>query len=237
MSNWPRPYHQEYEQKPYLFYAAFADFGVEDIQYSGSLARGLDVRLIEADYFRSGFLWDQLCGHQPELAQEIAASRNAVVVQGDVESSLSLDYLHDVMEFLSYLVDLGACAIYDPQTLTWTGGKPFLRKVLEGQILNPFDHVVVLSSEEENGNQWLHTRGMIKFGRPDLSVHDVKPEEFDLCKKVFDRFINFLALGGVIEQGRPIALEGLNAELKPGPVRGGTDDPDFNNFYIELLRS
>lgn len=236
MSNWTRPYYQESDLRPYLFFAAFCDIDPESLSYPGSLSRGLEVRAVDANFFREGPLWEQVQAEQPELAEKILGSPRAFVVQGTIENPQQLDYLRKAIDFLCFLLDEGACAVYDPQTLRWWTPRAFDTQATEGQIFNPFDHVILLSSEEDGG-QWLHTRGMRKFGRPDLSVHRVADHESHVVKKLLDRFINYQALGGLIEEGRLVKMEGLEIEFRPGPLQGDPEDPDFNNFHVELLRT
>ena len=44
-------------------------------------------------------------------------------------------------------------------------------------------------SEEPAGGRWYHSRGMLKFGRPDLSVHQVAAELESAAVDLSDRFI------------------------------------------------
>ncbi len=63
----------------------------------------------------------------------------------------------------------------------------------------PRHHAVILVSEEpEQGGKWYHTRGMRKFGRPDVSVHGVTPELEAGVEDLLNRFIELLAFGGVV---------------------------------------
>ena len=74
---------------------------------------------------------------------------------------------------------------------------------------------------------------MIKFGRPDISVHnvpsDLNPGVEDLCS----RFIEMMAFGAVVDDGQPIKMASL-----PGGWfcrhAGDLDDPEFNNLHIEV---
>lgn len=234
MISWPRPLYQEFPLKPYLFFVVFLDQEASEISYPGALPRGLDVRLIEADHFREGILWEQVQRDQPALGQKLQTIPKALVVQGEIANAQTLDYLHLTMEFLIYMVESGGEAVYDPFILSWWDGPDFLERATTGQIFNPFDHILLLNSPEPDGKAWLHTRGLRKFGRPELSVHGVGSDEFDAVKKMLDRFINFQALGGVIEEGREIQLEGLPQGYRPGPAQGDLDDPDYNNLHIEI---
>jgi len=81
------------------------------------------------------------------------------------------------------------------------------------------------------GRLWIHTRGLRKFGRPDLSVRGV-PREFsqpvvDLC----NRFIRMQTLGGRIPEGQEIRMVSLPSGLICQHA-GSLDDPDFNNVHM-----
>ena len=230
LENWARPYLAESNQKPHLFYAVLGEFELTDTfhEVASTLADGLSVRLVEASYFRDGKLWEMA----PESVRSQAAKASqAVVVEGEVQHSDDLEYLRNVMDFLSYCCEEGGTVVHDPYTLSWFTSDDWLARSVDGQILNPFDHVVLLVSDD-----WYHTRGLLKFGRPDLSVRGVSSEEAPAVKSIIDRFINFQALGGVIEEGREVKMEGLNHVYRPGPVTGDRDDPDFNNCHVELQK-
>lgn len=92
--------------------------------------------------------------------------------------------------------------------------------------------MVVLASPEREGT-WLHTRGMLKFGRPDLSMRGVARGSEGLYLELFNRFIAFQALGGVIEEGQEVRMAGLDSGLRCYHA-GSPDDPDFNNLHVEI---
>src|SRR5437667_12446663 len=88
-------------------------------------------------------------------------------------------------------------------------------------------------SAEESGGRWFHTRGMRKFGRPDLSLHNV-PDEYERAAiELCNRFIELQAAGGRIPDGQEIQMPSL-----PGGLvcrhKGSLDDPDFNNVHVEI---
>ena len=86
---------------------------------------------------------------------------------------------------------------------------------------------------EENGSKWYHTRGLRKFGRPDLSIHDVPAKYEKQVTDLIERFIEFEGFGGIIPDGQKIKMktlpEGMWCENK-----GDFEDPDFNNKHIEI---
>ena len=80
---------------------------------------------------------------------------------------------------------------------------------------------------------WFHSRGMRKFGRPDLSVHNVPVEHQEAVIDVCNRFIQWQALGGIIEEGQEIRMKSLPSRMTCHH-RGDLDDPDFNNVHVEI---
>ncbi len=236
MANWKLPYFEASEQKPFLFYVAFGDGDlVEKAQeWSGALHEGLELSAMESDAFLSGAPWEMLNIQQPGLARMIGPTSRAVVVRGEISGHRSLDYLRDVVELLSHLVENGAHGVYDPFSHAWYNADTWESLAVHGGIFNPFDHIALQASPEEGGTTWLRTRGLRKFGRPDLSVRGVATEEIEAVKKMLDRFINHQALGGLVEAGREVSMQGLARRYRPGRPQGSVDDPDFVNLYIEF---
>jgi hypothetical protein len=98
----------------------------------------------------------------------------------------------------------------------------------------PRHHVVILVSDEPGGrSRWYHTRGMVKFGRPDVSVRNVPPALEAAVKDLCDRFIEVQAFGAVIAEGQEIKMDALPRgwRCRHG---GNLDDPDFNNRHVEI---
>ena len=239
MAVWKLTYtEKEGECRPFLFFAAFGEESLSGKAglWEGSLPEGLAVLTGPAEYYREGVTWNMVCREQSEVASRIREVTHAVTVKGEILNPPSLDYLRETLEYLTYLTEQGAVAVYDPLQLRWFTAVEWQTWAERGSIFNPSDHVALLSSPEPDGGTWLHTRGLLKFGRPDLSVHGVADEEIDLVVKMLDRFINYQALGGVIETGRQVVMQGLEAVYRPGPIEGCMDDPDFNNTHVEIMK-
>jgi hypothetical protein len=118
--------------------------------------------------------------------------------------------------------------------LRWWSKRAWLERVFSQTAPSPRQHTVILFSEEPSGNEWFHTRGLRKFGRPDLSIHEVPAELREEVIELFNRFIEYQALGGVIEEGKETKLDLLRPGMKC-THRGDNDDPDFNNRHVEIL--
>lgn len=96
--------------------------------------------------------------------------------------------------------------------------------------------MVILTSEEPASadRTWFHTRGLRKFGRPDISVHNVGAGYHDAIIDLCERFVELQAFGGIIDEGQEIRMRSLPA----GAVArhdGSLDDEDFNNVHVEIV--
>jgi hypothetical protein len=246
LPNWDREHFSPGGGDPFLFYVAF---GSIDTGAEMSLTRyrsvgtpdGIELmrysRASNADFIRmflEGYVWNEFKAREPDLAAVIETQSECMVLSGTVSDPPTLNYLRDSIGVLTFFLDNGAKAIYDPQKLEWYNPQSWRQKIFESSKPTLGQQVVILLSDEDDGtSHWVHTRGMRKFGRPDISVRRVgRPIQsavIDLC----NRLIDFQALGAVIPEGQQIRME----SLPPGGVvhhRGDLDDPDFNNFHIEI---
>lgn len=71
------------------------------------------------------------------------------------------------------------------------------------------------------------------FGRPDLGMFNVTPDLKDGAIEMVNRFIEFQAFGGILEEGKEISMQGLPEGLFCHHA-GDLDDPDFNNVHVEI---
>lgn len=246
MNSWPRPHFTPGGGEPLLFYVALGDIdsgaALSRSKYrSEGIAPGLQLSSYSSethadvlDDFRQGHAWDELLRTDPALAGAVERSPICLILRGAPTESTNLNYLRDTVGLLTFFLDHGGVTIYDLQTITWWSPAAWKSQIFEPAAPAPGRHVVILSSPEKvPGAKWFHTRGMRKFGRPDISVHNVKPDHeagvIDLC----NRFIQLQAEGGVVPEGQEIRT----ASLPSGGVvhhRGDLDDPDFNNLHIEI---
>jgi len=245
LNSWPRPHFMPGGGEPLLFYVVFGDVDsaatLPRLTYrSEGIAPGLQLSSYSGethadvlDDFRQGYAWDELLGIDPVLGDAVERSPMCLILRGTPTVSRNLNYLRDTVGLLTFFLDHGGVAIYDLQIMEWWNPATWRSRVFEPAAPVPERHVVILySAEAIPGRKWFHTRGMRKFGRPDISVHNVKPEHeagvVDLC----NRFIQLHAEGGVVPEGQEIRL----ASLPSGAVahqRGDLDDPDFDNVHIE----
>lgn len=247
LASWERKHYVVDGGEPLLFYVVYGD-----IEPTAPLSRstyrssgtpdGIDVwsygpeqRPEVVNSFREGYLWDQFLARSPELASRVQQCEQCLLIRGTPSDFSTLNYLRDTVGLISYLIDQGGCAIYDPQMFRWWEPSEWKQELFAPAGPVPRNHTVILFSAEEDNAAltWYHTRGMRKFGRPDISVHNVPAElengVIDLC----NRLIEYQAFGHVVPEGQPINMQALpcGGTIHHG---GDFDDPDFNNVHIEV---
>jgi hypothetical protein len=223
LTDWPRKHYREPGGMPYLFYAVYGAFknlpALDSEEYrSGGTFAGLKLshhnRVKHPDVldgFCRGYPWDQLQEHRPAMARVVREANECLILRGELEDQRDLNYLRDSVGLLTFLLDHGGVTVYDPQMFHWWQPEEWKERLFGPGAAVPWRHVVILTSEEDEGVSltWFHTRGMRKFGRPDLSVHRVPARYRDAVIDLFERFIEFQAFGGIIAEGQEVRMQAL----------------------------
>jgi hypothetical protein len=244
IKNWDRKYYTKAQDSPFIFYAIHGDFSA-DFHISNSKYRTLGLpdgfRLIKygpgkypetVKSFLEGYLWEDLKKTNKGLSDQIMTSGECFILSGELPDTSNLNYLRDIVGIITYLLDNGGVSVYDPQAFTFFGKSAWAERIFNPNGSVPRNHVMILYSEE-NGLKWYHTRGLRKFGRPDLSIHNVPKQYEEAVTDLFNRFIEYVAFGGIIEEGQKIKMQSLPAGMWC-ENKGDFDDPDFNNKHVEI---
>lgn len=245
LQSWPRPHFAPGGGNPLLFYAVFGRFDLNRplgrTKYrTAGMPEWLKLvsyeRAAQPDAFagyQTGPAWELLTRDQPILARDAEAAPQCVALRGEPTDPPTLDYFRDTIGILMWLLDCGGRAIYDPQMLWLWSADEWREEAFEPNEPNPDRHTTILVSPEDAGTSWYHTRGMRKYGRPDLSVRGVGQPHADAVTMMIERFVELQTLGGLIPDGEVIRMK----SLPPGGVcrhAGTPDDPDFNNVHVEI---
>lgn len=249
LSTWERPHYVAGGGEPLLFYVVFGDISssapLSCSKYrSKGAPDGVDVMSYGPNKhpevpgsFCNGYLWDEFVAANPELAATVQRCNHCMIVRGIPTDSTTLNYLRDTVGLISYLIDHGGCAVYDPFMFRWWQPSEWKRLIFDPAAAVPRQHTVILVSKENDpAMKWFHTRGMRKFGRPDISVHNVPPHLEDGVIDLCNRLIEHQAFGHVVPDGQEIKM----AKLPSGGVirlGGDLDDPDFNNVHLNVIWS
>jgi hypothetical protein len=240
---WQRPHWQPGDEEILVQFYVFGEFQpirVPSAQY-GSDGLPEEVQLTShhhsalrdwEGYPLKGPLGDLFKNDSPEAFEKAMAAPQVLVLRGRFKDSTDTGYLRDTFGVLAGLLDIGGVAILDPQILTLFGAEDWRRHYLirDGAPLR--NHVLILRDEEEASDRvWIHTRGLRKFGRPDISLHDVPAEEIDRAGALCQRLVELQALGAHFKDGQLLDVDGVAGGLT-AELGGGYDDPQFNNTYV-----
>lgn len=249
LPTWPRPNFTPGGDDALIRYAIFGKLDlsvpIDREKYrSAAVPDGLELVQYDRDRQQAGFHqyfssrgWKLAAEESPAMAYTAETSPNMAVLRGFVKDPATLDYLRDCIGVIAYLFDRGAVTVFDPQTFhLWTADEWRSELFAPGHAA-PHRHILILRSPEDHriGNtEWIHTRGMRKFGRPDLSVRGVGPAYQLKVIELLNLYIDYQAHGGEILADDVVTLDGLPTEgtCYPNPQ---LDHPDFHNSHVEIM--
>jgi len=242
--SWDREYYEKSEQKPYVFFGIYGSFPEKHSVTSTfyrckGVPKGITLQKYSMEQhpdtihtFLEGYLWEKLKESDPNWAIQIESSPELIILSGEPEEVENLNYLRDSVGFITYLLDNGGVCVYDLQMARWWSVDKWKSDIFEHGKPMPWNHVLILLSDIDN-HSWLHTRGMRKFGRPDLSVHNITPGQEDAYIEMIERLIALQAYGAVVKEGQEVHMDNIPNGTKCF-LRGDIDDYDFNNYHIEI---
>ncbi|MCI8304093.1 MAG: hypothetical protein HFF52_05635 [Lawsonibacter sp.] len=240
-----RPYYQDTGRRPYLYYAVIGIDGEAELEISRSRHRvdevpaGLVVSAFrrsehaaEMDQLLGGVLGQVLERQDKALYEKAMAGKNWLILQGSVQKDDTLDYLRNAVGIVQAALDMGADAVLDLLALRlippqgWNG--PF------ASPFSPWEHVAFLWSPMEDGSFWLHTRGMLKFGRPDIGLEGVPQSEQGRAMDIFRQMVFYGAQGAVFTENTKLHISRHTACMLHPELTGQMDDPDYNNEHYRM---
>lgn len=156
-----------------------------------------------------------------------------MIVRGSPEDDSTLNYFRNTIGLITYFLDEGCCAVYDPQMFQWWGPELWHKRVFEPAKPMPLSHTVTLYSPEERDPQrkWYHTRGMRKFGRPDISVHNVPSDQEEGVLEMIERFIQLQAMGIVVPVQNPLRKRFSARKSTESNEKTGLSDSESVSVY------
>jgi hypothetical protein len=182
----------------------------------------------------TGDVGDVLRAEHPDVHERALHASTCVRVQGRVPDPATLDYLRATVGVVTAVADQGGVAVLDMPALRWRSPAAWRSEFADKSSFAAGSHVTLFVSEEERGpGRWFHTRGMRKFGRPDVSVRDVPEGAVDGAIGLCNRLIEMMALGAIIPEGQAVRMRGLPEGMVCRHA-GSLDDPDFNNVHVEV---
>ncbi len=242
---WQRPHWQPSSEEALLQFYVFGKFEpvrAPSMDYgSEGLPEGMELTSHHHNALRQwegyplkGDLGRMFKDDAPEAYKLVLESPEVLVVRGRLPDSSDTGYLRDTLGVLAALLDVGGKAILDPQTLSLFDADGWRRQFLVRDGAPIRNHLLILrDAEKKPGRFWVHTRGMRKFGRPDISVRNVPEADSDRAGLLCERLVELEALGAHFADGQKLEAEGLGGDLV-AQLGGGFDHPEFNNTYVEF---
>lgn len=246
-ARWPRPQWQDSGEQAFLLWFVFGDFepgftidapryrtrgtppGIDVVRYANRALERWDGYPLAGTLGR--LLWDE----DARLFERAKRAGECVMLRGALADPADLDALRDLLGTITALTDLGGVAVVDPQTLSMFDAANWRRRFFATDAFVARDHVLILCSEDDEATDRLHvhTRGLRKFARPDVSVRNVPPAAAALAGELAERFVEFQCAGGLVADGHEVEFDGTPGGLFVR-LAGTLEDPAFNNRHIAL---
>lgn len=241
-----RPYYEDLNYRPYVYYVVFGVDGTElelsrERHHIDEFPEGLELFKLQKpenaeymDLMIGGAYGRVLASSSPELYSEICRQDKWAVIQGEVKKDRDLHYMRNIIGVLQALSEKGATGILDLQTITLYRPGEWTERMFLPEFA-PSSHVSILSSQLRDGSLWLHTRGMRKFGRPDISMEQVGSSDVENACRVINQMIFYGALGAFFSGTVKLhAYGGLTCIAEPEYI-GDMENTEFNNAYYRVL--
>ena len=244
---WKRVRYTAPSGRPFIFYVVFgADLSklavsreahnvdgkpaeLDIIMYSKSAG---DEQKNYIEGFYADYLGAVLKSKSPALHKKVIACSDVAVIRGEFEDSDSLAYLRNTIGITQAVLETGAAAILDLQTIQWFDPAEWTKKFFDPKAPVPHEHVWIFTSKDDSGT-WLHTRGMRKFGRPDVSIRNVSESAYERGIEIISCFIDAFAYGLAVDMTRGIRIDGME-KAASARYDGDFENVDFNNAHIEI---
>jgi hypothetical protein len=242
--DWERNYYEN-GNKPYIFYVIFG-VTTDELNISRKKHRvdeiPSDIQVIKYDKsdnrnyiegFYDGYLGTILKEKDINLYEKVKNSESCMIIAGEIVNDSNLEYIRNIIGIVQSVLEQGAFCVLDIQTLNWYTSSEWESEFFINEQFNPFKHVVILVSKMENSMYWIHTRGMRKFGRADISVLNVPEESINTAAQIVNRIIDLMSQGVVIYDNFKMNING-NKISTQGSYSDDFENPDFNNEYCEF---
>jgi hypothetical protein len=189
-----------------------------------------------------GFSLDEEFG---EAATAVREAQRGSVVRGEFPDPSDLGYLRNSLAVVSAVLEQGGLAVLDLPTCRWWPPEKWLARFVTRSEFEVEDHILVVVSDDELNHPglWMHTRGLRKFGRPDLQIRHVPGEwtEDNPLVQAGGGLLNHLAgnlcRGSAITDGQVMNVAGTRRRCTfrhtPDDTQG--DRTHFGNDVLEIV--
>jgi hypothetical protein len=234
---WPRPRFEPTDAQAQVFLIAFSSgdrredvgvlpgrHGLPSVEAWGLVETrryGIDV----VDYWRTGAFGIVAAEELPTM-DRLSAARFCFTISCEVPDQADLAYLQACWTAARWLIDSGCTTVVDVHGARWHDGAA----VMAWPADRPFDfnrEVKVIIEEGDGRDNLVHTRGMIKFARPDVLVpQQMTPSPF--AARTVRAIGQRLAEGEVMPLNTVVRIDGIPR------FRAFAYEPDVNAPQVNL---
>jgi len=260
MADWSRPhYRPSPASRPALFYLVFGEAPASDELNISRVRHHVDAIEPEVQVSRhprdadpawfDGWLSSAIGTEIPlvfgrDRAPAVYDAKHVTAVRGVFEDPESLAYLRNTIGVVSAVAEASdAVAILDAHALAWWRPQDWRRQLVETSEFRVEEQVSIAVTDDPRFRPgiWTHTRGMRKFGRPELQIkhlpgaYDVNNPAIRNSGTLINGLANYLAGGAVIEDGQTMRLESFDSTIVffESPDASETAR-HFNNAVLEV---
>ena len=169
-------------------------------------------------------------------ALRLPGVKSCVRINGEVPDPADLTHLQLMWGLARAFLENGCFAVLDAHQARWFPGKDVMEWAPDRAFELGREVSVIFETDASPGyGHVVHTRGLAKFGRPDLLMLGAKPEDADLAGRRLDALATRLAMGERLVPGATLETLGGTALLEE--YRPGANAPDvqLNNDGLMLL--
>lgn len=246
--NLDRPFYIDINYHPYLFYVIFGTVA-QKLEVSkerhkvDEFPEGLEFFFIDRendseymDNMLGGAVGNILMEENPELYLKVKDEKTWAIIRGEIKNDTDLSYMRNTIGFIQALLEKGAKGVLDFSTVMLYSPYDWRRRMFEKEF-NPCDHVLILSSKDRRAKKevmWLHTRGMSKFGRPDISFGNVPVGKEHVVGTVISQMIYFTAQGAFYTKPAKFHFNKKHACVVTPIFQNDFENSVFNNAFYKI---
>ncbi len=219
---WQRKEFKPGGEKAELHYVVFGRF-------ASSLNPKLSVHAAKANFCRALL---QLPGPADALSLAQDAP-SCVSVRVEVEDPSSLVYLRDALRSVTAVLAAGGTVVYDVPTTMWRSAEEWRHTFAEPLRFHPHEHIdLVIRPERDLKGVWLRTRGMHKFGRPEVTMRHAPANDQAWAELVFKLAASMADGTNYPDEA---AVHASGAAIEKFVVRRQRD-PDFEDVRLTVSK-
>lgn len=172
--------------------------------------------------------WEAI-GIDDDLARRVRGARYAIVVALRESGASVAQAVAFTTELASRLAEVADGVVRDKEAFRFFGPGSWRVEDPIGEP-DPREHVVVHAVEEE-GTFWIHTHGLVKFGRPEFEAYDVPPDLAEALSVGLLDMAAYVMGGALIEPGQTLG----DPDVPIRAVVGGRDREHWQDTPVLKL--